>query len=67
MTPLRHYTFNWTPGRRNVRRDLSFVGSLVFGATGFLWPGGPNILMILGATLLFMTALMERSEGDHAQ
>lgn len=43
------------------------IGSLAIGAIAYCWPGGPNIIMLAGAVLLFITGLieLEDKEGSH--
>lgn len=59
----------WTERRREARRMVAITCSLFLGVIAFLWPGGPNILMLLGVTILFMTALfdVDKVEVDHGE
>lgn len=52
----------WTPRARRIRRTGTYISSLVVGAIGFLWPGGANILMIMGAVMLFGAAILDEEE-----
>lgn len=47
---------------RKVRRIGCCLGALVFGVIGYLWPGGPNVLMLLGAFMLFVAFLLDEAE-----
>lgn len=52
----------WTPRARRIRRTGTYISSLVVGVIGFLWPGGPNVFMVMGAVMLFGAAILDENE-----
>ena len=52
----------WTMRARRIRRTATYMSSLVDGVVGFLWPGGANVFMIMGAVMLFGAAILDESD-----
>lgn len=45
---VRHYMMGW--------------GALGIGTVAYLWPGGPNILMLFGAVILMLAFVLDESD-----
>lgn len=51
----------------STREICTGSGAIVLGVIALLWPGGPNVLMMFAAIVLFAAFLLEPQEEDHGE